>query len=151
MEHALTLVKFARTVTIIHYRGTLGASVAMQSQVVNHPKVTIRYSESVAAIKGDSEKVTGVTLTNQKTQEKSELGVDGVFVAIGLLPNSDFLPPEIKRDEKGYIRTVEHTATSVPGIFAAGDVVDSRYRQAITSAGDGCRAALDVERYLHHK
>lgn len=151
MEHALTLVKFAKKVTIAHIRDTLAASPAMQKPVLSHPKVTMRYSETVTAISGDGDKVTGVTLTNQKTGAQTTMPVDGVFIAIGLLPNSKFLPKEIERDQKGYIRTFEHTQTSVSGIFAAGDVVDARYRQAITSAGEGCRAALDAERYLHHK
>jgi thioredoxin reductase (NADPH) len=151
MEHALTLIKFAKKVTIVHIRDKLAASAAMQASVIHHAKVTICYNETVTAISGDGTKVTKVALTNQQTGKQSILSVDGVFIAIGLLPNSKFLPKEIERDQKGYVRTFEHTQTSVNGIFAAGDVVDARYRQAVTSAGDGCRAALDAERYLHHK
>lgn len=151
MEHALTLVKFAKKVTIVHYRDTLAASVAMQDAILNHPKVAMYYNETVTAVMGDGTKVIGVTVTDQKTGATRHLAVDGVFIAVGLLPNSKFLPAEIDRDQRGNVRTFEHTQTSIPGIFAAGDVVDARYRQAITSAGDGCRAALDAERYLNHK
>lgn len=151
MEHATTLAKFAKKITLVHIRDKLAASPAMQEKVVGHPKVTIRFNETVTAIKGDGDKVTGVVLTHQKTGVMTPLAVDGVFIAIGMSPNSAFLPLEVRRDAKGYVLAIDHTQTSVPGIFAAGDVVDRLYRQAITSAGDGCRAALDVERFLGHK
>jgi thioredoxin reductase (NADPH) len=152
MEYATVLLRFAKEVTIVHIRDKLAASPTMQEKVLHHPSVTMRYSETVTEVLGDGKKVAGVILTHQKTGEQTRLAVDGVFVAIGLSPNSSFLPKAIKRDKKGYVETIPgSTATTVPGIFAAGDIVDWKYRQAIVSAGTGCAAALEAERWLEDK
>lgn len=148
MEDASFLRKFTDDITIIHILDKLTASHAMQERVLHDPKITIIYEHTVTAIEGNGSMVTNVTIVNQKTKGSQKLKTDGIFVAIGLKPNTQFLTPPIELDQWGYVKVSNHTKTSVPGIFAAGDVHDFRYRQAITSAGSGCMAALDVEHYL---
>jgi thioredoxin reductase (NADPH) len=147
MEEAIFLTRYANHVTIIHRRDTLRASKIMQDRARKNPKISFILDTEVREIVGDKA-VTGVQLRNVKTGEESKLEVQGVFVAIGHKPNTDLFQGIIEMDKAGYIVPVEHTMTNIPGVFAAGDVTDHRYRQAVTAAGDGCRAAIDLERWL---
>lgn len=149
MEDASFMTKFTSSITIVHILDQLTASHAMQQRVLNHPSIRILYSSTVTAIEGDNEHVTQAVITNQITKEQSILKADALFVAIGLNPNSSIFKGQLAIAPNGYIQVENKTHTSVPGVFVAGDVADFRYRQAITSAGAGCMAALDVEHYLH--
>ncbi len=148
MESASFLTNFTDKITLVHILSKLTASQAMQERVINNPKIKIIYNSTVTAIDGDGKSVTGVTITNQETKKTSSLSAGGVFIAIGLTPNTHLFKNQLEMNDYGYITLKGHTATSVPGVFAAGDVADSRYRQAITAAGTGCAATLDAERYL---
>jgi thioredoxin reductase (NADPH) len=147
MEEALFLTKFATTVTVVHRRDKLRASKILQERAMKHEKITFVWNSVVDDILGDTA-VTGVRLRNVVTGKLSELPCAGVFVAIGHKPNTELFKGQLAMDSKGYIVTHDGTATSVPGVFAAGDVQDPRYRQAITAAGSGCMAAIDAERFL---
>ena len=151
MEEALFLTKFATKVYVIHRRDQFRASQIMQDRVLNHEKIEVIWNSTVEKIIGDGA-VSSVVLKNTEDGSESELNLDGVFVAIGHDPNVEFLNNFVELDEKGYIKTgfTTDTSTSVPGVFAAGDVADSIYRQAITAAGTGCQAAIDSERWLDH-
>ncbi|MEI6693687.1 MAG: thioredoxin-disulfide reductase [Actinomycetes bacterium] len=155
MEEATFLTRFAKTVKVIHRRDELRASKIMQDRAMANSKISFVWDTEVIDVTG-ADKVTGVRLRNVKTGEESDLAVGGLFVAIGHDPRSELLAGQIDLDDEGYV-VVQHptTATNQPGVFAAGDVVDHRYRQAITAAGTGCAAALDAERYLadlaHHQ
>ncbi|TDE98755.1 thioredoxin-disulfide reductase [Occultella glacieicola] len=148
MEEALFLTRFGRTVTVVHRRDELRASKIMAERALNDPKITFAWNSEVAAIHGDA-KVTGATLRDTVTGQTREVGATGLFVAIGHLPRTELLAGQIDLNSEGYV-DVAHpsTRTNLPGVFAAGDVVDHHYRQAITAAGTGCAAALDAERYL---
>ncbi len=148
MEEATFLSRFATSVKIIHRRDSLRASKAMQERAFADPKISFVWDSEVAAIQGDG-KLSGLTLRNTKTGETSELPVTGLFIAIGHDPRTELFKGVLDLDAEGYL-TVQSpsTRTNVPGVFAAGDVVDHTYRQAITAAGTGCSAALDAERYL---
>ncbi len=148
MEDASFMKKFTKKITVVHILDKLTASHAMQEYVINDPDINIIYHSTVTEFHGDGNHVTGVTITNQKTGEKIKKDIDGVFIAIGLTPNTEPFKDHVACDDWGYIKVSNHTNTSVEGIFAAGDVHDYRYRQAITSASAGCMAALDAERYL---
>ncbi len=148
MEIASFLTNFTNKITIIHILPELTASQAMKERVVNNQDITIIYNSTVTAIEGDGKKVTGVTVTNQNTHKTTHLATAGVFVAIGLTPNTHLFKGQLAMNDYGYLTVQDTTVTSVPGVFAAGDVADHRYRQAITAAGTGCAAALDAERYL---
>jgi thioredoxin reductase (NADPH) len=147
LEEALFLTKYASHVTIIHRRDSLRASKIMQERAFKHPKISFIWDTVVEEVQGQ-EAVEGLRLRNVKTGEESVLAVQGVFIAIGHTPNTDLFKGQIDMDAQGYIIPREHTMTNVPGVFAAGDVTDHRYRQAVTAAGDGCRAAIDAERWL---
>ena len=147
MEEALTLTKFADKVTLVHRRDTLRASKIMQERAKQHPKIDFIWNSAVTDVFGEH-MVSGVEITNLQTDEKQKLDCEGLFVAIGHIPATEFLKGVIDLDEKGYVAARDIVFTNVEGIFAAGDVADKRYRQAITAAGDGCRAALEVEHYL---
>jgi thioredoxin reductase (NADPH) len=147
MEEAIFLTKFATRVSVIHRRDKLRASKIMQDRAFKNDKIAFIWNTVVEDILGD-QVVTGVKLRNIVTGKTSELACAGVFVAIGHSPNTAIFKGQIEMDEKGYILTKQGTATSVPGVFAAGDVQDSKYRQAVTAAGFGCMAAMDAERYL---
>ena len=149
MEEAIFLTKFASHVTVIHRRETLRASKIMQDKAFANPKISFEWNTEVDDIL-NTEKgvVTGMKLRNSKTGEEKTLAVDGVFIAIGHTPNTSLFKGVLEMDQTGYICTHDGTRTSVPGVFAAGDVQDHIYRQAITAAGSGCMAAIDAEKYL---
>jgi thioredoxin reductase (NADPH) len=148
IEEATFLTKFATKVTIIHRRDSLRASKIMQDRAKANPKIAFLWDTVIEDVKGDPV-VTAVLLKNVKTGKTSEMKCDGVFVAIGHEPNTKLFAGQLRLDEHGYIVTKkETTETSAPGVFAAGDVQDHRYRQAVTAAGTGCMAAIDAEKYL---
>jgi thioredoxin reductase (NADPH) len=147
MEEAIFLTRYANHVTVIHRRDTLRASKIMQDRAFKNPKVSFIWNTEVTEVLGENE-VTGLRIHNLKTNEESTLPVQGFFLAIGHQPNTDLFKGILDMDNIGYIIPVEHTMTNIPGVFAAGDVTDHRYRQAVTAAGDGCRAAIDAERWL---
>ena len=148
LEEAIFLTKFAETVTLVHRRKELRASKIMQDRAYKNPKIRFVWDSVVTDIAGES-KVEGLHLRNLLTGEEQLLEVSGVFVAIGHVPNTAIFDGHLDMDESGYLLTMPgSTATKVPGVFAAGDVQDSKYRQAITAAGSGCMAAIDAERWL---
>ena len=147
MEEANFLTKFATRVYVVHRRDKLRASKIMQDRAFKNERISFIWNSVVEDILGD-DVVTGVRLKNVVTDTTTTLPVSGVFVAIGHRPNTALFTGQVDMDAKGYILTKQGTATSVPGVFAAGDVQDSTYRQAVTAAGSGCMAAIDAERYL---
>jgi thioredoxin reductase (NADPH) len=147
VEEALFLTKFASKLTVVHRRDTLRASKILQERAFSNPKIEFRWDSVVTEVLGDG-KLEGVALANAKTGEASKLEASGLFVAIGHLPNTSLFEGQLELND-GYIVTQPgDTQTSVRGVFAAGDVVDFKYRQAVTAAGMGCMAAIDAERYL---
>jgi thioredoxin reductase (NADPH) len=149
MEEATFLTRFAKTVTVIHRRDTLRASKAMQERAFADPKIKFIWDTEVAEIKDTDGKLSGLTLRNTRTGETSGLPVTGLFIAIGHEPRVELFADQLELDPQGYLKVESpSTRTNIPGVFAAGDVVDHTYRQAITAAGSGCAAALDAERYL---
>ena len=148
LEEAMFLTKFATNVTLVHRRDALRASKIMQDRAFKNEKITFQWNSVLEEVLGDSV-VTGIRLRNVKTNEAEEHSLAGVFVAIGHTPNTALFKGQIDMDDNGYILTKPgSTATNIAGVFAAGDVQDSRYRQAVTAAGTGCMAALDAERFL---
>jgi thioredoxin reductase (NADPH) len=147
LEEALFLTRFGRSVTVIHRRDQLRASKIMQQRAIKHPKIHFLWNNAVQEILGDG-RVRGVKLRNVKTGELSERAGDAVFVAIGHKPNTELFEGQLELDPRGYIASSDGVHTTVDGVFVAGDVFDSRYRQAVTAAGMGCRAAIEAERYL---
>ncbi|MGW4355537.1 thioredoxin-disulfide reductase [Nocardia sp. NPDC004582] len=151
MEEATFLTKFASSVTVIHRREEFRASRIMLERAKNNEKIRFILNSEVAAVHGDSS-VTSLTLRDTRTGETSELAATGLFVAIGHDPRSELVRGQVDLDDEGYVLVQgQSTYTSVPGVFAAGDLVDHTYRQAITAAGTGCRAAIDAERWLAEK
>jgi thioredoxin reductase (NADPH) len=152
MEEATYLTKFAKEVVIIHRRDEFRASKVMAQRALNHPKIRVAWNTTVTDVLGD-DFITGLRLKNTVTGVESEMEAGGLFLAIGHTPNTAFLGGQVTINEAGYIvPTVPfRTITNVEGVFAAGDVIDDYYRQAITSAGTGCMAALDAERWLSHQ
>ena len=147
MEEATFLTKFASKVHIIHRRDEFRASKIMQERALNNEKIIVHWNNTVLDIKGD-QKVQQVILKNTKTGEESSIDLAGVFVAIGHEPNTSLFKNQLDLDENDYIIINKNTQTSVDGVFSAGDVHDHRYRQAVTAAGYGCMAAIDVDKYL---
>jgi thioredoxin reductase (NADPH) len=148
MEEATFLSRFAKSVTIVHRRDTLRASKAMQERAFADPKIKFVWDSEVAEIQGDP-KLAGLKLRNLKTGELSDLPVTGLFIAIGHDPRTELFKGQLDLDEEGYLKVASpSTRTNLTGVFAAGDVVDHTYRQAITAAGTGCSSALDAERFL---
>ncbi|MBI5411883.1 thioredoxin-disulfide reductase [Candidatus Peregrinibacteria bacterium] len=147
MEEANFLTKFAVKVYLIHRRSEFRASKIMIDRTKNNPKIEFVLNKTVEEVLGE-QRVTGLRLKDAQTGEPSELKLDGMFLAIGHVPSTQIFKGQIAMDEEGYIVPQKHTMTNVEGIFAAGDCVDHRYRQAITASGDGCRAAIDAERWL---
>lgn len=152
MEESTFLTRFAESVTVIVRKDELRASKIMQERAKANPKISFVWNSEVKEIVGDGARVTGVKLFNNKTNETSDLATDGVFVAIGHKPNTELFKDVLELDAKGYLVTQPgSTKTNVEGVFAAGDVADHYYRQAITAAGTGCMAAIDAERWLASK
>ena len=151
VEEALFLTHHADRVTLVHRRDSLRAEKILQKRLFAHPKVTVLWDSAVEEVTGGGqpEVVTGLTLRHTRTGALSHLPVDGVFIAIGHTPNTTVFRGEVELDAEGYVVTRPGlTQTSVPGVFAAGDVQDKHWRQAITAAGTGCIAALEAERFL---
>ncbi len=151
MEEATYLTKYASEVVIIHRRDKFRASKVMSERVLQNPKIRVEWNSEVVDVVGD-EFITGVEVKNVMSGATTRIECGGLFVAIGHTPNTDFLKGQLELEPSGYVRTPSpwRTATTVPGVFAAGDVMDSYYRQAITAAGTGCMAALEAERWLAH-
>ncbi|HLW59139.1 MAG TPA: thioredoxin-disulfide reductase [bacterium] len=147
MEEALVLTKFATKVTIIHRRDQFRASKIMAERALRHGKIEVIWNTTVADVLGDGS-VQGLRLQDVKTGKQRDFRVDGVFVAIGHHPNTELFKGQVELDDQEYVVLKKHTMTSVEGVFAAGDVHDHRYRQAVTAAAWGCMAAMDVERHL---
>lgn len=147
LEEAIFLTRFGRTVTVVHRRASLRASKIMQQRAFAHPKISFVWDSVVTEITGDG-RVSGVTLKNLKTGAETRRAYDAVFVAIGHKPNTELFAGQLELDERGYVVSPDGVRTNIEGVFVAGDVQDSRYRQAVTAAGLGCRAAMDAEKYL---
>lgn len=147
IEEAIFLTKFAAKVTVVHRRDRLRASKIMQERAMKNERIAFAWNSVVEEILGENT-VTGVRLRNIMTGQTTELACGGLFIAIGHKPNTDLFTDQLDMDQTGYIITRKGTSTSIPGVFAAGDVQDSTYRQAVTAAGSGCMAAIDAERYL---
>ena len=153
MEEAIFLTKFASSVLIVHRRDVFRASKIMQDRAFNNPKIDVLWNSKIENMLGNPENdgLTGVTLNNTQTGDISEMDCDGVFLAIGHIPNSDLFNGLLDLDDKGYIITQPNsTYTSVEGVFASGDIQDKVYRQAVTAAGSGCMAALDAEHFIEN-
>ncbi|SRR5260221_9318708 len=147
MEESNFISKFASKVYLIHRRHEFRASPIMVDRTLKNPKIEVVYNTEVKEVKGDM-KVASLHLFNNQTNENRDLPIDGLFLAIGHIPVTDFLKGEIELDDMGYIKSDNGVRTSIPGIFVAGDVQDHQYRQAVTAAGQGCKAALDAQKWL---
>ena len=148
LEEATFLTRFARSVTVVHRRDALRASAIMQDRARANPKIRFAWDSVLTEVVGE-DRVAGIKLQNTKTGEESFLEVSGIFVAIGHDPRSELFTGQLEMDDEGYLIVDQpSTRTKIPGVFAAGDVVDHTYRQAVTAAGSGCSAALDAERWL---
>jgi thioredoxin reductase (NADPH) len=154
VEEALFLTNFASTVTLVHRRDSLRAEKMLQQRLFSHPKIKVVWDSSVDEVLGSDtpKSVTSIRLKNEKSGSTTDLAVDGMFVAIGHSPATELFKGQVEMDADGYIRTApDSTATNIPGVFAAGDVKDRIFRQAVTAAGMGCMAALEAEKYLAHQ
>jgi thioredoxin reductase (NADPH) len=151
MEEATFLTRFAEHVTIIHRRDEFRASKIMAERALGNPKIKVAWNSVVEEVLGTDGKVSGVKVADTVTGESRVLDVTGLFIAIGHDPRSELFAGQVELDEDGYVVAQERSSrTNLPGVFAAGDLVDHTYRQAITAAGSGCAAALDAERWLAH-
>ncbi|MFG1181929.1 thioredoxin-disulfide reductase [Xanthobacter versatilis] len=155
VEEALFLTNFASNVTVVHRRDSFRSEKILQERLFAHPKVKVVWNAELAEVVGQDDpftKVTGAKLRDVRTGALTELPADGIFIAIGHAPATELVKDQLKLKESGYVWTApDSTATSVPGVFAAGDVADDVYRQAVTAAGRGCMAALEAERFLAHQ
>ena len=147
LEEALFLTRFASKVTMLVRRDSFRGSKIMQERALAHPKIDVRWNTEVAEVTGDST-VGGLRLRDTRDGTESTLDVQGLFVAIGYKPNTELFIGQLELDERGYLKVVDETGSGIEGVFVAGDVHDHRYRQAVTAAGDGCKAAIDAERWL---
>ena len=147
LEEANFLANIVRKVTVIHRRDKLRASQILQDRAVKNPRISFIWDSTIDDVLGDN-KVTGVKIQNLQTGNTSVVQTDGVFVAIGYEPNTSIFKDKLELDAKGYVKTRNETETNVRGVFAAGDVRDYRYRQAVTAAADGCKAAIDADRFI---
>jgi thioredoxin reductase (NADPH) len=150
MEEANYLTRFARKVHLLHRREGFRASKIMVDRTYSHPKIEVHTNTAIDEVLGDA-KVEGLRLRDTRTGEQREMPIEGLFIAIGHKPNTDVFRDWLDTDEKGYLVAHRHTYSRIEGVFIAGDVQDHRYRQAITAAGDGCRAAIDAERWLEEQ
>jgi thioredoxin reductase (NADPH) len=151
MEEAVFLTRFARQVTVVHRRDTLRATLPLQELARRNPKIAFRWNSRIEAILGDREQgVQGVRIRDRENGATEDLACDGLFIAIGHTPNTALFAGQLDMDSEGYLVTGKGTETNVPGVFAAGDVQDPDFRQAITAAGSGCMAALQAERFLEN-
>jgi thioredoxin reductase (NADPH) len=153
VEEALFLTNFANKVTLIHRRNALRAEKMLQQRLLNHPKIKVVWDSAVDEIEGttDPKSVTNLKLKNVATGTTTDFATDGLFIAIGHVPATELFKGQVDMDADGYIKTApDSTATNIPGVFAAGDVKDRVYRQAVTAAGMGCMAALEAEKFLAH-
>jgi thioredoxin reductase (NADPH) len=151
VEESLFLTNFARKVTLVHRRDSLRAEKILQDRLFKNPKIAVIWDTVLHDVTGDDNplKVRGVALKNVKTGAITEKAADGVFIAIGHSPSTELVKDQVEMKPNGYVRTAPNsTATSVPGLFAAGDVTDDIFRQAVTAAGLGCMAALEAEKFL---
>jgi len=151
MEEAIFLTRFARKVTVIHRRDSLRASPPMQQRALDNDKIEFLWNTAVSEILTDPAGVTGIRLRDTRDGEESQLDCDGLFVAIGHDPNTGLFKGQLDLNEEGFIVTSKECQTSIPGVFAAGDVQDAHFRQAITAAGTGCKAAMQAERFLEEQ
>ena len=155
VEEALFLTNFASKVTVVHRRDSFRSEKILQERLFANPKVKVVWNAELAEVVGQDDpftKVTGARLKDVRTGALTELPADGIFIAIGHAPATELVKDQLKLKESGYVWTApDSTATSVPGVFAAGDVADDVYRQAVTAAGRGCMAALEAERFLAHQ
>jgi|SRR5579872_891929 len=150
MEEAIFLTRFGRRIRVVHRRDHLRASKIMADRALNHPKIEFIWNSVVEDVSGDP-MMSSATVRNVVTGETTEIEADALFIAIGHDPNTEIFRGQLELDETGYIRSDDGVSTSVPGVFVAGDVFDRRYRQAVTAAGSGCRAALEAEKYLEYR
>ena len=148
MEEAVFLTRFAKQVTVVHRRDSLRATPVLADRALANKSINFKWDSDVAEIIADASGVTGVRIRNIKTKEEAELTCDGVFIAIGHNPNTTLFANQLERDDEGHILTSNGTETNISGVFAAGDVQDLQFRQAITAAGTGCMAAIQAERFL---
>lgn len=148
VEEALYLSRLARKVYLLHRRHTLRASKILQSRLMNEPRISVVLNSIITEIKGDAKAVRAVSVENTETGKRGELSTDGVFIFIGYDPNTQLIPPEVRTNEQGYVITDEKCETSVPGIFAAGDLRQKFANQIVVAAADGCIAALGAARYV---
>ena len=147
LEEATFLTRFASEVVLVHRRDQLRGSKIMQQRALDNPKISVRWNKEVADVLGDNV-VSGLRLRDTESGEESDEPMEGLFVAIGYRPNTEAFREWLDVDDKGYLLAIDHTRTKIEGVFVAGDVHDHRYRQAVTAAADGCRAAIDAERWL---
>ncbi|MDR3646054.1 MAG: thioredoxin-disulfide reductase [Candidatus Babeliales bacterium] len=150
MEEASFMTKFTNQITVVHILDKLTASHTMKQRVLDNPNINIIYNSTISEIIGNENHITQVVIENTKTKEKQNIKTDVLFLAIGLTPNSAIFKEQLELDKMGYIVLKGETQTSIEGVFAAGDITDCKYRQAITSAGQGCKAALDAQRFLEN-
>jgi len=148
MEEAVFLTRFAKQVTVVHHRNSLRATPALADRALTNKAIHFKWDSILTEIIADANGVTGVRIKNLNTQEETEQSCDGVFIAIGHQPNTSLFAGQLEMDDEGYLLAQNGTATNIPGVFAAGDVQDRQFRQAVTAAGTGCMAAIQAERFL---